>query len=626
MWSFGCITFELFTGKKAFEGDFEVFDYARANKTPRVIVKELSQSQKRFVQEFFQINPEDRPSCRTTLKSLVDYSDANAPKHPVTTSGARSQKRKRLPPTSGTSLEFPVFAETLSWAFLNNHGRLLVELLLELQVPADLLYQTYIASHEVDRAKEAILSLLREPDLLKPLLWPASTSPSIYNVQDHFIRAASHEQFGLAHLILKGIGNLKLNDLPDAEWLQQSAGGNAGNGPLDRMVGVLRQLEFILSPDRHYGTIERLCLLFKSAANCDPSFEILLAVSSILPAEFVTLRTADCAVIQYPTRKGLNWRQVDIFDVSLRPRLMRFSPDGNSLHIAGSIYSDDGIDQRPATRTQVFHLPNFVYSVEESCDGLSIVNPFNLIDMHICRDVSYFITTPAAKSSQVFIRHPHSNRFEILTLQADSFPVDCLGAKVSHSGDLIAYATMKSDSYQIRVMDLKSHQLRHEWSFPYAARTRRFCFRLKFSPGDKYLCAHYDNIWFAFYDLQLGVCVNTHLKVDSLEPIFIGTQYCHLKYEFLPSKPGYLVYNYAASTVRNELKLLHFPTSSVRTVIKNLSLHDFTFSPDGSVMATTSGALDCRVQLWSTLDWQLQSTILIRSFKRKKFLCKLIIY
>ena len=126
MWSFGCIAFELFSGKKAFEGDYAVFAYAVSGKTPRRIIKDLSSTAKGIVQDLFQIDPAKRPSIREVLQRLINPTNFTKEPTPALEVGPRKRRRRAI---TEISPEF-ILQDSLEWAFFNDQPLLFAELLL----------------------------------------------------------------------------------------------------------------------------------------------------------------------------------------------------------------------------------------------------------------------------------------------------------------------------------------------------------------------------------------------------------------------------------------------------------------------------------------------------------------
>ena len=68
MWSFGCIAYELLTGRKAFSSDYEVFSYAKSKKKPKNYFKHIDSITKFYISDLFELEPNNRPTARELLK------------------------------------------------------------------------------------------------------------------------------------------------------------------------------------------------------------------------------------------------------------------------------------------------------------------------------------------------------------------------------------------------------------------------------------------------------------------------------------------------------------------------------------------------------------------------------
>ena len=71
MWSFGCIAFELFTGRNPFSNDIEVWQYTTAKRSPKTYFKGLDNLTKYYINGLLDVDPENRPSARALLKRKI---------------------------------------------------------------------------------------------------------------------------------------------------------------------------------------------------------------------------------------------------------------------------------------------------------------------------------------------------------------------------------------------------------------------------------------------------------------------------------------------------------------------------------------------------------------------------
>jgi len=617
MWSFGCIAVELFTGKKAFEGDYAVFAYALSGKTPREIVKNLSPLPKAMIQNLLLVDPENRPSIREMIRRLTSLTNfANLEPTPTVEVGPRKRRRRTISETEFRG--FPILDDSLKWAFLNDQPLLFIELLLHRQITPGLLYQTESFS-ETDtdnvageRDAAALLFWLGDPNVLGRLLSPLPTTSNIARLQIELTRAILNQEFKLASLILRGI--LKLDPAPPFPYM--SPGVSTATPNLDSyMMGILRHLGFRLSVDKHREIIGELySLMLRHQTSC---FEVLLAISDILPAELVPFRTLDCVVVtQHSTQKALNsLKLVDVFDASLFPRVMKFSEDGGALHIAVPRIKVTQWDFRKCYKG--YSIQGFPLrcrppeqSSETGLDQRDTKIDTNIVDMHIGRDIFCFIGANTDLPRKFSIHQvPLDPSEECLTspiVDRDMGPV--MEVKFSHTGTFIAYSTRQSLGVcRITLSDRKS-QVLHEWEIGVRGSHHLPLqpVRLKFSPGDEYLCAN--DYWgpLHFFDPQTGT-LRYLVDISKLYDTRVSPL---IEYAFIPSNPKFLAYR--TESPCSQLHLLHFPTAAASIVIEQFHAHHIMFSSDGLLMAALSIYDSCQVQLWDARNWQFQATILIR--------------
>ena len=120
IWSFGCVVCELFSGRKAFSNDLEVWDLAKQSLsgTPRDPFDDRDELTKHYISGLFEINRENRPSARTLLedKFFTETPSVNSPET------VRAQKRRRTSFDTNTvaasteSAPSSLLRETLDWA------------------------------------------------------------------------------------------------------------------------------------------------------------------------------------------------------------------------------------------------------------------------------------------------------------------------------------------------------------------------------------------------------------------------------------------------------------------------------------------------------------------------------
>src|SRR5271170_4292024 len=123
MWSFGCIAYELFTGRKAFSNDHEAWQYRVANRSPKMYFKGLDDLQKHYIYGLLEVDPAKRPSAKALLKEkfLTETPSAKSPEE------VRAQKRRRM--ELSTTQPSSLLNSSLKWAVLNRHFGLIFGLL-----------------------------------------------------------------------------------------------------------------------------------------------------------------------------------------------------------------------------------------------------------------------------------------------------------------------------------------------------------------------------------------------------------------------------------------------------------------------------------------------------------------
>jgi serine/threonine protein kinase len=128
MWSFGCIAFELLTGRKAFSNDFEVYQYGAAKRSPKMYFKGLDVLAKHYLSGLLEVDPEKRPSARALLKEkfLTETPSADS------AATVRAQKRRRasLTVSFATSTEpSSLLKASWDWAVSNRQLDLILGLI-----------------------------------------------------------------------------------------------------------------------------------------------------------------------------------------------------------------------------------------------------------------------------------------------------------------------------------------------------------------------------------------------------------------------------------------------------------------------------------------------------------------
>jgi serine/threonine protein kinase len=128
MWSFGCIAFELLTGRKAFSNDFEVWQYGAAKRSPKMYFKGLDDLAKYYLAGLLEVDLEKRPSARALLKEkfLTETPSADS------VGAVRAQKRRRtsLTVSIATSTEpSSRLKASMDWAISNGQRDLILALI-----------------------------------------------------------------------------------------------------------------------------------------------------------------------------------------------------------------------------------------------------------------------------------------------------------------------------------------------------------------------------------------------------------------------------------------------------------------------------------------------------------------
>ena len=118
IWSLGCIVFELFTGRKAFLNDYQVFDYANMRKNQKEFMKQLGTDAKFYIHLLLEKDPRYRPSSKLLMRRKFRAAAFG--------SNSESLIRKRKHSMSGQSdseqVTIPRFLnQTVGWAVLNGN-------------------------------------------------------------------------------------------------------------------------------------------------------------------------------------------------------------------------------------------------------------------------------------------------------------------------------------------------------------------------------------------------------------------------------------------------------------------------------------------------------------------------
>jgi len=321
------------------------------------------------------------------------------------------------------------------------------------------------------------------------------------------------EEFKIVSLMLRGI--LKLNIvLPFSDLSGKPLPTRPPPGLVIDMRKLLRGLEFRLSTDKHQEIMGLLSLWHQNPSR---KFKEVLAISDILPTEYVSFRTDSMVVIQHSTQQVLkSVKLVDIFDASFSPRVMKFSEDGSTLHIAGRTEASQRDGKSHSIQT-VFPLRYPDQSFETGLDHHDRAIDTNIIDMHIGQDVFSFIGTDIdlkqRPATGFFIHQVPQNASERLKSPiVDTYPAFVTEVKFSHDGVFIASSAGRSDDvYGITLIDRRSRQVRHEWKVEQPGRGWRDV-RVRFSPGDVYLCVN--DCWgpLRFYDNQSGTLLSSRRR------------------------------------------------------------------------------------------------------------------
>jgi len=125
MWSFGCIAFELLTGRKAFSSDYEVFRYSISKKKPKTYFKHADSVTKFYISALFELEPDNRPAARELLE--LRFIGETPLANPTLSASNRSQKKRCLEQQAIPQSEF--LTATLKWADSNADTRLILTML-----------------------------------------------------------------------------------------------------------------------------------------------------------------------------------------------------------------------------------------------------------------------------------------------------------------------------------------------------------------------------------------------------------------------------------------------------------------------------------------------------------------
>jgi len=125
MWSFGCIAYELLTGRKAFSDDFQTFDYSRSKKKPTTYFKHTDSVTKFYISDLFELEPDNRPSARELLK--LKFIGERPLANPTPSTSGRAQKKRRLEQQAIPQSEF--LTATLEWADSNADTKLILTMI-----------------------------------------------------------------------------------------------------------------------------------------------------------------------------------------------------------------------------------------------------------------------------------------------------------------------------------------------------------------------------------------------------------------------------------------------------------------------------------------------------------------
>jgi WD40 repeat protein len=123
IWAFGCIVFELFTGRKAFLNDFETYQYGVQNRSPKKYFKGLDDLEKYYISRLLEVDPYKRPSARELMKEKF-FNETPSCDSAETT---RAQKQRRI--LSSTVNTSSLLEASLTWAISNQQPDLITALL-----------------------------------------------------------------------------------------------------------------------------------------------------------------------------------------------------------------------------------------------------------------------------------------------------------------------------------------------------------------------------------------------------------------------------------------------------------------------------------------------------------------
>jgi len=121
IWSFGCIAYELLTGRKAFSNDYEVFLYSMLKKKPKTYFKHTDSVTKFYIADLFELEPDNRPAARELLK--LKFIGETPLANPTISTSMGSQKKRRVEQQAIPQSEF--LTASLKWADSNGNARLI---------------------------------------------------------------------------------------------------------------------------------------------------------------------------------------------------------------------------------------------------------------------------------------------------------------------------------------------------------------------------------------------------------------------------------------------------------------------------------------------------------------------
>jgi WD40 repeat protein len=115
MWSFGCIVFEIFSPgrKRAFQNDFEVYQYGKDRKTPFNHAKQLDSIGKYYLQGLLECDPAKRPSSKSLLLTKFVFDGPSIPFE------NRPKKRKLADTDMQNTRLLGLVNETIKWSATN---------------------------------------------------------------------------------------------------------------------------------------------------------------------------------------------------------------------------------------------------------------------------------------------------------------------------------------------------------------------------------------------------------------------------------------------------------------------------------------------------------------------------